>query len=159
MPRCIPDHSSSSRPGAGKGRGSYLSYCIILCPSWKPAFLMKVLIAWHGHTDGMTLWSLSLQVAFFSSPLTFAVLSTLIVGGGRADFSGFIYSSITTVQPCHGFPLAGGTAWQDSCLQHIMVQQTPPQCPFLLEPVTFSLQPSPPITFNLPKNYQLLEVL
>lgn len=81
MPRCIPEHSSSSRASAGRGRGSCLSYCIIICPSQKPAFLTKVLITWHGHTNGKMLWQLSLQVAFFSSPLTFAVLFTLLVGG------------------------------------------------------------------------------
>lgn len=55
----------------------------------------------------------------------------------RADFSWFIYSSINAAQPCHLFPLAGGTAWQNSCLQlcnkhlqnvHSHESQWPPLC-------------------------------
>jgi len=40
---------------------------------------------------------------------------TVACGWCRVGFSVFIYSSINTAQACHGFPLAGGTAWQDSC--------------------------------------------
>lgn len=82
VPKCIPAHSSSSRPGAGKGRGSCLSHCIILHPSPKPAFPMKILIIWHGHADGKMLQPRLLQVAFFfSSSLAFSVLAILLLGG------------------------------------------------------------------------------
>ena len=148
MPKCIPTHSSSSRAGAGKGRGSCLSYCIIPHPSRKPAFPVKILIVWHGHADGKMLGPRLLQVAFFFIATYLFCSAHLACGWRRAAFSVFIYSSINTAQPCHAFPLAGGTAWQDSCLQHITVQQAPPKCRFLSEPVAFSLQPSPPITFN-----------
>lgn len=111
---------------------------------------MKVLIIWHGHTDGEMLGPQLLHVSLFFVSTYLFCSAHLACGWCRAGFFGFIYSSINTAQPCHGFHLAGGTGWQDSCLQHITVQQPPPKCPFLRELVVSSLQPSCPITFNPP---------
>lgn len=125
----------------------------------KPTFTMKALMIWSGHADGKMLLSRLLRVLlpalFFHHLLPFPYCppcGAVACVWHRAGFSVFIYPAINTALSCYGSHLAWDTALQDSCLQHITVQQPAPRRPFVLQPVTFSLTPSCAINFKKIKN-------
>lgn len=119
-----------------------MNCCIVLHPSEKPAFLLK-----SSSSDMAMPMAGCYDHYAASSPIFHSHLSFLFC---RADFSWFNYSSMNAAQPCHGFPLAGGTAWQDSCLQLIIVQRAPPKCPFLSPPLCSLPLPSQLTSPRLP---------